>query len=528
MGLDLRRETGVTQAQYWIEITNDHLGKHRRITGRSRREVELKAAEQLQRWSEQEMRARDRAATADLKELAVASTEAAQALIDSYGGILHATLAVDDRLNWQGMIDRRPFPHPRPTIEEARAAAHVPRERPTLERLGLSSKSKRLAAEKGAEAAHEAAVAHWESHRQAYEAARQAHNGEVEAFRAAYEAGDPEAVERYVSLVLASSAFPEGFTRECQVAYSAPDRTLIVESSLPTPKDIPTTLEYRYIASRRAIDEKRMKDKDAAALYEDAIIQAAIRTVHEVFEGDYAAHCQLVVFNGVVDGVDRATGRDFRACIVSLQAERTAFLEIDLGRVEPRACFRSLRGLTGASIASMQPVQPIRTFDKEDPRFIEADGVLDGLDADQNLMTMAWQDFEVLVRDLFNEMFGSRGADVRITRTSRDQGVDAVIFDPDPLMGGKTVIQAKRYRHTVPVAAVRELYGTMLNEGAGKGVLVTTSHFGASASEFAKDKPITLVDGANLLHLMHNHGHRIRIDLTEGVVKEDLMTIDAP
>ena len=525
----------MAQAQYWTEITNDYLGKHRRITGRSRREVELKAAEQLHRWSEQEMRAReqemrarDRAAIAYVKEQAVASTEAAQALIDSYRGILHATLAVDDRLNWQGIMDPRPFARPRPTLEEARAAAQVPRERPMLERVGLSSKSKRLAAEQEAEAAHEAAVAQWESHRQAYEAARRAHNGEIEAFRAAYEAGDPEAVERYVSLVLASSAFPEGFTRECQVAYSASDRTLIVESSLPTPEDIPTTLEYRYIASRRAIDEKRMKDKDVAALYEDAIIQAAIRTVHEVFEGDYAAHCQLVVFNGVVDGIDKATGRGFRACIVSLQAERTAFLEIDLGRVEPRACFRSLKGLSGASLASMQPVQPIRTFDKEDPRFIEADGVLDGLQADQNLMTMAWQDFEVLVRDLFNEMFGSRGADVRVTRTSRDQGVDAVIFDPDPLMGGKTVIQAKRYRHAVPVAAVRELYGTMLNEGAGKGILVTTSHFGPSASEFAKDKPITLVDGANLLHLMHNHGHRIRIDLTEGVVEEDLITVDAP
>ncbi|HTE63341.1 MAG TPA: restriction endonuclease, partial [Solirubrobacteraceae bacterium] len=80
---------------------------------------------------------------------------------------------------------------------------------------------------------------------------------------------------------------------------------------------------------------------------------------------------------------------------------------------------------------------------------------------------------------------------------------------------GKIVIQAKRYRGAVPVAAVRELYGTMINEGAGKGILVTTSHFGAGAREFSKDKPLTLVDGANLLHLLQNHGHNVRIDLTE-------------
>lgn len=150
--------------------------------------------------------------------------------------------------------------------------------------------------------------------------------------------------------------------------------------------------------------------------------------------------------------------------------------------------------------------------------------MITGLEADQNLMTMEWQDFEVLVRDLFDEMFRSKGAEVKVTRTSRDQGVDAVVFDPDPLLGGTTVIQAKRYRHAVPVAAVRELYGTMMNEGAGKGILVTTSHYGASAQEFIKDKPITLLDGANLLHLLQNHGHRVRIDLSEGKAEEDLLT----
>jgi restriction system protein len=66
----------------------------------------------------------------------------------------------------------------------------------------------------------------------------------------------------------------------------------------------------------------------------------------------------------------------------------------------------------------------------------------------------------------------------------------------------------------------------MINEGAGKGLLVTTSHFGASAFEFAKDKPITLVDGANLLHLMQNHGHNVRIDLNE--TRDDLLSDAAP
>jgi restriction system protein len=42
---------------------------------------------------------------------------------------------------------------------------------------------------------------------------------------------------------------------------------------------------------------------------------------------------------------------------------------------------------------------------------------------------------------------------------------------------------------------VRDLYGTMLNEGASKGILVATSSYGPDAYEFAKDKPLELIDG---------------------------------
>jgi restriction system protein len=54
-----------------------------------------------------------------------------------------------------------------------------------------------------------------------------------------------------------------------------------------------------------------------------------------------------------------------------------------------------------------------------------------------------------------------------------------------------------------------------MNEGASKGILVTTSSFGPDAYEFAKGKPITLLDGGNLLHLLGEQGHKARIDLAE-------------
>ena len=128
---------------------------------------------------------------------------------------------------------------------------------------------------------------------------------------------------------------------------------------------------------------------------------------------------------------------------------------------------------------------------------------------------MDWQDFEHLIREIFEKEFSTNGGEVKVTQASRDGGVDAIAFDPDPIRGGKIVIQAKRYTNTVGVAAVRDLYGTVVNEGATKGILVTTTDYGPDAYNFAKNKPITLMNGANLLYLLEKHGHKARIDIAE-------------
>ena len=65
------------------------------------------------------------------------------------------------------------------------------------------------------------------------------------------------------------------------------------------------------------------------------------------------------------------------------------------------------------------------------------------------------------------------------------------------------------------MSAVRDLYGTVVNEGATKGILVTTSDYGNDAYNFVKDKPITLINGGNLLYLLEKHGYHMKIDVKE-------------
>ena len=71
------------------------------------------------------------------------------------------------------------------------------------------------------------------------------------------------------------------------------------------------------------------------------------------------------------------------------------------------------------------------------------------------------------------------------------------------------IIQAKRYKQTVAVSAVRDLYGTMQNEGATKGILVTTSGNGKSSFEFADGKPLELLSGSHRVG-RPRHQHRDR------------------
>jgi restriction system protein len=69
---------------------------------------------------------------------------------------------------------------------------------------------------------------------------------------------------------------------------------------------------------------------------------------------------------------------------------------------------------------------------------------------------------------------------------------------------GKTVIvQCKRWRvQVVGVDRVRELFGVMVAERAGAAILVSSGRYSPEAIDFARDKPIELVDGNELSEML--------------------------
>ncbi len=341
----------------------------------------------------------------------------------------------------------------------------------------------------------------------AFEAKKQQRGQEVDELQAAYQASEIAAVASYNSMVLERSEYPDSFPQNFRVAYVPDSKELAIEYQLPSVEVVPTALEYKYNKSKDSIDQKPRKPAEIKEIYQDVVAALSIRTIHEVLEADQGQHIEIVVFNGVVESVDPATGKDIRPCVISLRVTRNAFSEINLARIDKKACLRNLGAQVSSRPEELQPVKPIVEFNMVDKRFIEQGDVLSELEARPNLMDLTPSEFENLVSNLFSKM----GLETKLTRASKDGGVDAVAFDPRPILGGKVVIQAKRYRNTVGVSAVRDLFGTMMNEGASKGIIVATSSYGPDAYNFSKDKPMELIDGGGLLYLLDQIGVKARI-----------------
>jgi restriction system protein len=304
---------------------------------------------------------------------------------------------------------------------------------------------------------------------------------------------------------------PEFISRSGVTTYDPVSRILIHEHQFP---DLARLDFYKRVGLKSGISKKAATQKEVKEAAGKVHPSLSIRLAAEILNVDSENLVAAIVVNGWSDYTVKSTGQTKRAYCSSMFATRDQIQALNLSALDPVAAFSMLKGVVAKTL-EVTPISPIMRLDTNDPRFVDAKEVLGRLSEGKNLAAMEWEDFEHLCRELFERAFAGSGAEVKVTQASRDQGVDAIIFDPDPIRGGKIVVQAKRYTNVVDVSAVRDLYGSLMNEGAIKGILVTTSSYGPDSYGFAKDKPITLLNGAELLGLLEKYGYKFRIDLEE-------------
>ncbi|MYW64780.1 restriction endonuclease [Streptomyces sp. SID8379] len=325
------------------------------------------------------------------------------------------------------------------------------------------------------------------------------HNAGVAAAIDGVRRREPDAVVEYFSAALyASKAWPDGFPRQISAAYDSAAHQLVLDWELPRYDVVPETKSVRYVASLDQDKETARPVTQRRGLYREVLAQCALLVLHELFAADEFVVLDSVVLNGFVDEPDPATGRRGEIFLTTVMASRSTFGELHLAQVEAVSCLTdALRGQLASRPDQLVAVRPVRR-----PLDVGNRVVSHGSDEEPDLFEMDPIRFESLVAELFRAM----GMQAVTTQRSNDGGVDVDALDPTPIRGGKIVVQVKRYRGTVPPTAVRDLYGTVQDAGANKGVLVTTSGFGPGSHAFANGKPLELISGPELVDLLHRNG----------------------
>ncbi|MUG87277.1 restriction endonuclease [Paenibacillus timonensis] len=546
---------GTRILKYSVEMYHKGLNEHKLISAPEPDILHNKVELQAEKWNEKwegilHKRSLNEEKEASIEEAARRSEEATNDLNEIDNLLLH-TLAVDDTVNWDNLKRKEKYPVKSPSKPDQKAKRVYP-EQPReeapifsfIDKLIKSRKQKKLQESANRYSAlvlyweeqkksvdeynqsldreYEHKVQEWEEEVKEWERGKseflkeqEEYNNKIDELKDLYFKHNVDSVIEYCDMVLNNSEYPESFPKNYELEYNAETKILVVEYQLPSIECFPTLKEVKYVASKKELKESYISESQVQKMFDEAMYKITLRTLHEMFESDVANAIEAVSFNGWVTAINKATGREENNCILSIQVKKNQFVEIDLANVDPKVCFRNLKGVASSKLSTLTPVQPILQINKADKRFVESYEVANQLDDTTNLAAMDWEDFEHLIRELFEKEFQTNGGEVKVTQASRDGGVDAIAFDPDPIRGGKIIIQAKRYTNTVSVSAVRDLYGSVVNEGATKGILVSTADYGPDAYEFAKGKPLTLLNGSNLLHLLEKHGHHAKIDLKE-------------
>lgn len=373
---------------YSATVHNTFLGLTRTFRGSDRGHVTGRASAQLQKWADQEGRQRAAAAKQDAIERGEAETASmdadAREAIEAVSKLLEATLAVDDRIDWSELRDVRTadpflFLEPMPAAPDTRPrqigvqygerpaapwyVSFWPGARATWEArcVAVDAENQRLHEQMQAsyqaevarcesmQAAHDGAIRAWHQRKAAantkYDAdctafaeVQREHNAKVERFKYAFEQGAPQAVAEYLRGVFERSDYPSCFTVRHSVEFEPASRHAAVELDVPAQDDFPSVSGYVYARSKREAKATVLKKKEQAELYQSALAQVVLRTLHEIFESDYAAVVREASASAFVTALDRSTGKERKTCLIAISTTREAFLELDLRRVDPVSC----------------------------------------------------------------------------------------------------------------------------------------------------------------------------------------------
>jgi len=310
-----------------------------------------------------------------------------EGIYDDLDNLLAATIEVDDYVDLESLrakVEHPPFPHPE--LEQVIPVPdHPDPPKPTLDLpeapsgLGkLLDLGRHSRARDAAKAAHAKATENWKQECKRAEATRQrlaqetaraneerkarlaaakrkyqeecarreeevaTRNAELDELIANLGYAVPEAIEKYVDIVLSNSVYPDHFPVEYDFEFSPESGELKLTVLIPAPEELPSIKAYRYVKSKDEITSSSLSQKAVRERYTSVCHQVAVRTLHEVFEADRRGLIRSIALTLGTNTIHPATGLETLVPFVGVGAERDTFVEFDLSSIIPSATLEHL------------------------------------------------------------------------------------------------------------------------------------------------------------------------------------------
>ncbi|GAA2273187.1 MULTISPECIES: restriction endonuclease [Kitasatospora] len=366
-----------------------------------------------------------------------------------------------------------------------------------------------------AEAADSGALVARAAHEQAEQARARAvreYNETLEECRRAYRLAEPAAVESLLERALAAA---EGATQDlpapCRAVFRPLTRTAVLDLDLPPLDRVPSLSGYR-LTSAGEIEPVPRPSADRAADY----LRLAARLALRALQAADAVDTDEILAGVVLNGWLRETPTGEPLCLLSVDADRDALARTRLLPLDPAGAEPVEHGYgagygEGVYADAEQDEALVRLRDlaaavSPDPYALAAvEPIGCAASAVPSTDELSPNEFAYLVRELF-----TRGGLADWSVRLRGAGGLVAIGEgaPGSALPGRWVVWASRGSDPVAGEELRTLVEAVREEGADRGLRLTSGRFSEAALDLAGTAPyqqIHLVDGDGVRELAQTH-----------------------
>ncbi|MEK6477434.1 restriction endonuclease [Catalinimonas sp. 4WD22] len=356
----------------------------------------------------------------------------------------------------------------------------------------------------------------WEAKKEAFLNKQQQEHAQIDKLRQAYEHKDSAAIIEYCTMVLEKMSYPAGFPRDYKLEYSRHEQCLMLEHAMPSLEEVIMQNEGEQSSSAMGGAKVHLNNSQLVALYNTALCGFSLGILHTLLQADEAEALHRIKFNGWLASIEEEGDEAFKECVISLHTSKAEFMEVKLGDEDPETYFEQLGGLTHTQLHALNSEKASDPEpDSEENQIDASQQEISEEDESNNLLVIPWEEFKGLIMNVFEQEFNVPGGEVKLIQEADNSVLKAIAFDPDPIRGGKIVIYAQREREAIGISIIQTLFKHVMDIKATKGILITTTEYEEDAKAYARDKPVSLLNGKHLISLLDKHGHDYQINFHE-------------